>query len=489
MDVAKSDLLGKFGTAYVLAAAAAILGLFPNSILLFDFTLALGTVIGIYELFQIIYRPVKLRMSQFMIVGILLASCLGTIFFMLGQYTLDAAKYQYWFHNGLLYTQGGLSLALTYDFAAVIALYIVRIFEPAFDMETFLKHTYGRSAERLVLIGVLVVVAAVATGKLGLMGVLSDDSESTISPLAALCVQMLPVLLSLCFSIIINTPVAKKRHAYAGLLLILLLILMMVQRRALLYTFVLCGILWHLRFTITKFRDFFKEFLFGLIGAVIIYIGFLAFFVVRLAKVMLKSNVGLQQQVGLAFALIQSGGLERMQTMLNANAGSRTMTLGYFAGLVDAPRSQLPTYGSELVLAIKLSVPSVFLLGDKIATSPEEITHPLVGIPVFDGPNSILTSGYTDFGLVGVIAYPACAVLLSLLTYRIICIFAKDEAIRGFTLLSLFFMLVGIGVEESLAYTFVTFRNAVLIALLMLVVTKLPKFQQAWRWLLAPPGC
>ena len=98
--------------------------------------------------------------------------------------------------------------------------------------------------------------------------------------------------------------------------------------------------------------------------------------------------------------------------------------------------------------------------------------HPLYGIPVFDGPSSVLVVGFDDFGFLGALIYPLGVVLLFGWFNKLVGTVVRDAPIRLFVLFALLFQLLYI--EQAFGAVFVTLRNLVIVIGAAWVLGRLP---------------
>jgi hypothetical protein len=110
--------------------------------------------------------------------------------------------------------------------------------------------------------------------------------------------------------------------------------------------------------------------------------------------------------------------------------------------------------------------------------SSEAVTHPAMGLRVFDGPNTILTEGYADFGLVGAFAYPI-AILLFYSSASLVAARYVERSLRPFVQIALAFSLLS--VERTLEAYLVDLRNLVLV-IVAISVLRLLSQRVRWRW-------
>jgi len=164
-------------------------------------------------------------------------------------------------------------------------------------------------------------------------------------------------------------------------------------------------------------------------GALAIFVllgwGFQSFYAMRISvnKMALQNKPGVMEIVPYTIDLMSdSYAMAELHEQLIENISQRPFILSYLAGLFEAHMDKNVPVFSELWQALAMSVPSLFYpqKTDRLASESEDFTHPLLGLPVFDGPNTMLTSGLNDLGFIGILIYPIAIVGLYILIYRMI---------------------------------------------------------------------
>lgn len=113
-------------------------------------------------------------------------------------------------------------------------------------------------------------------------------------------------------------------------------------------------------------------------------------------KLVQKKGVGAFRQAG-----------EATQT----NFQSRTFVLSFLATILDASSHQTPALGQDALALTEMAIPSILDPYKSTDFSEEGLVNQQFQLAFPDQPNSILTAGATDFGLLGMILYPLLLVL------------------------------------------------------------------------------
>jgi hypothetical protein len=151
--------------------------------------------------------------------------------------------------------------------------------------------------------------------------------------------------------------------------------------------------------------------------------GFQIFYATRIAlnKLSLERKPPLTEIIPYTIDLMKdSYARAEMQERQRENILHRPFILSYFAGILKVHSGKEISPFLEFRHALAMSIPSL-INPDKtreLKPAGEDIIHPLIGIPVFDGPNTIVTAGLNDLGLIGVFIYPIAIVGLYLIIIR-----------------------------------------------------------------------
>ena len=456
-----------------LGALGATAALFSDSHSVFTLTVTFASLLAVYELWRIITRPWQVRFSEILSISILLGYVVGTGIYLVYLGTTKAAEYQYWQHYGLYYDQQSLGLALAALLAASALLYAVSGWESSKEILKSPIPSFTPKAARIVWLGVLLVLLALYAGQIGYMGATTDES-GRITALGALAVlitpPMVPYTLALATS---GNPLAKRCLLWAALAL-LISVTFVLGRRYLVYVLVLSAMVLFARRNRLSLGHLLVIVLLGVIAVVALYWGFKFFMALRLAVWQLGPDADLWAQASMAWSMLGGDQSFEIEARLTENVGTRTFMLSYFAGLVGIGIGSLPTFGKELLYSLKMAVPSLLMPGKtgSLSSSPEELIHPFYGIPVFDGPNSIVVAGYDDFGFVGVALYPVVLVMLYMGFYGAVCRVTRQQPIRLFVLFALLFQLLY--VEQSLTASFVALRDLLILLALFSILMYMP---------------
>jgi hypothetical protein len=471
----------------LLALMALILLFFSDSALLFDLTALIASTIGLRDLYRLVKHPDTIRFSSTLAISILLGYGLGSLIYLISHATLYAADYQEWAHQGLRFYQSGLSQALAASLLASSVLYLwAGIERPAYTSLAVDALT-GVKSERFVWLGVVVTMLAVYAGEIGYMGTITNESGN-VSALGSLARLIIPPLVPYTFLLIACQRNVAKKVALGVAVILLVATLFVLGRRLLLYAFVLSAVALGMHgYRLTR-RVVAVATAYSLIGLVVLYYGFNFFIALRFSVNELGSDASLAQLIG--SALVKLGGSEAsiVSDALANNIGSRPFILSYLGGLMEIDSNQTPMYGGELLYSLQMAIPSLLMPGKTnfLPRSPEVLVHPLYGIPIFDGPNSFLVTGFDDFGLIGAIIYPLAIIWFFSFFYKALRSLVRDPAIRIFVFFTLMFQLLCI--EQGSSAVFVMIRNLIIVIGIMWCLGKLPVFRLTPSRIKTEPG-
>jgi len=457
-----------------LLVSAAILIPCAASATVFVVTSCIGASVGLWGLYHLLKHPTLVRFSNVLSVSLLLGYGLGTAIRALtalisaGRFDPTDSPF------GFSYRQADISYSLVFVTLASALLLTVGVIEkPAFPTRALRNPPSPRPKVLLLALAAL-VAAAYALGELGYMGTTVSLTRN-ITPLGALSGFVAPVLLPL--TVLCLTQ--ERSRVWRAILVVLLcasaLALIPLGRRVLLYSIVLALFAFGISGKRLPIRRSHRWLLIG-IGVPFLIgftsLGFYAFFALRLTEDALGPGYSFPQRVTYAVRVLAYGAT-RVAPEFGENVGSRPFILSYLADLYAAQNDHSPLWGQEAAFAVQNAVPSI-LFPNKAAllpAAPEEFAHPALGMPTFDGANTIVTAGLDDFGAAGTLAYPLALVLLCVFIRRVIA-GRLPPFIYDFVIFRMLYQLLY--VEQGLdGMVTVAFRDLILATLLLFLLWKL----------------
>ena len=344
----------------------------------------------------------------------------------------------------------------------------------------------------VIFLSTLLILFGLINGDLGYMGVYSI-TERRISPFGALCFIALPPLSIISNICVLWLPshLGKYRKALIVTSVLLLIAIVPMGRRVLMYTLMLnLFLIGHWVKVKIKFKKRRYPYLIaGVLSVAIIFSwGFRAFFVMRLAveKAQFRERPPIMEIIPYYAELLQDSYAQaEINERLAQNISQRPFVLSYLAGLFSIHEQKKMPWFAELHYAITMSVPSA-LYHRKLqvqAASSEDLVHPMLGLPVYDGPSTIITAGLNDMGILGIIIYPMTIIGLFIVVFRFIP--SNWQAfIRIFILLRLLYSLLcfEVSLGELISYGL---RDLFIVVLFYWILYKIPLKGSMVRYQLA----
>lgn len=412
--------------ALILILSSFALLIFPESRIVFQMAIFGGTVIAIHIFYRLMKYPNLVRFGNIACFSMLFGYVVSTagytvinlVFYGEVSYTQNVF--------GLKYFQSDVSHGLLIVIATSILLSAISHFERPLFLAYFMR--IGLTMRSLWVIGVssAIIVIGIINGDIGYMGIYSESGQR-LSPLGALCYILVPPLTTITMAFLFEPSIQPRKFKkfILPVCAVLVIALIPLGRRVLMYTLMLFLIL----LGPNAFKGFLKSrnktfhFIVILLSTSIILIwGFRAFYAMRITvnNMAVKEKPPIMEIVPYFVDMLQdSYALAEVHEKLIDNISERPFVLSYLAGLIAAQQKKdTPLFG-ELRHAIVMAIPSVLYPKKNTETAPasEEFIHQSLGLPVFDGPNTIVTAGLNDLGLMGIVIYPVGVVC----TYSLLC--------------------------------------------------------------------
>lgn len=390
----------------------------------FEIGAVLGTVVVLRAIYLVVVKCHDIRFCWVISCGLLLGYALGTL-----NTSLQLFKKHETVAKHFRILQDDLSNALSVVFWVCAILFVAgtMLEKPVrLDRTKLLKTDIS-----YVYLGFLIYLAGLATGQIGYMGAnVSDDHHVTV--LATISGMVAPTLPA--FTVLLRDKSALFRNKLLFWLFLLAQIALLVPlgRRMIIYS-VLCVII---AFTIVGDRwkgPIWKKVAVVTVCATGFYIANTVFFAMRhvaevegSARRMGAPDLSLTELVTRAIKFIREGRDAGFDEELATNLQDRTFVLPYFAELLAECRTHTPLHGQLILFSVSTATPTAIysLFGDKSKVleigMEEMIANPAFGLAPRDEANSLLTSGISDFGLLGIILLPIGVALLVNLAIRVV---------------------------------------------------------------------
>jgi hypothetical protein len=400
----------------VLLLLSILLFVFPNSEIIFIITTLAASACGLYGIFLLISQPRLIKLFNVMSVSLLLGYPIGSIINTLDTYFSTASADPTKNVFDLSYGRDDISLALLLVLVASVLLFELARFEAPL-VSTFrnrLKRDTDASGKYIV-ISATIVSAAYWAGQIGYMGIKTGEFGE-VGILGAIAFLLVPPFLPITASEIIRARSLRYRILMILIFSLFFLSSVLFGRRVFLYSLITTFIGLSISgFRLPKYS--FKRWLTVGVGVpalfILVYFGFIFFFALRLSIDAVGYEAPMIELLYNAKEVVQ-GDSPNLIAELSSNIKERPFILSYLAGFVAAQKTYSPLWGQEVVFAFQTAIPSL-LFPHKLHLLPkmqEEFVHPAFGFSVFDGPNTIMTAGFNDFGIPGAILYPILLVLI-----------------------------------------------------------------------------
>lgn len=423
---------------------------------------AVGTVVALFTLWDWVFRHGPTRLSTLLGMSLLLGYGGGAL--------------NTWFtlpRTGTVAAQLGLDEAvLARGMAAVLissaSLYFVGEF---LEKPVFAKHfrvSFDPRTQTLIYLAPIGMIAGYVTHALNFGGVSSAGMHVSIPGL--FLSWLFPHLTALTVAAFVSSSSTKERF-FSGLSAIVLFAMFPVLgRRNTIYTTIeilfvvgLVGFRWRQRL--------FRNVLILLMLTGIIVGSALSFMLLRIAAGH-RTSVTVNQRIETASKMVKKGGtFTTTSKATQKNIQSRTFIISFLASVLDASFRTTPALGADAIGLSQLAIPYVLYPDKNLWFTEEGLVDYQFHFSFGDQPNSILTAGATDFGLLGMILYPLLIVAIS----RFILEFmARRVGLVPLTLVALSFIFLMLQTESTLTSYIEGFRDNILFGFIVAILMALP---------------
>ncbi len=270
----------------------------------------------------------------------------------------------------------------------------------------------------------LLCIALVLTGAIGYHGDLLANESVTPNASATYAIFcFVPAACALVYT--------WRRHTGWGklvagaTLLVFFALALYLGRRNVVYLLVTCSVAYFAALGNTRIFSR-RIFLVAVAAAVLLPAISTGFMAMRMASYEIKTSPDQKVKVGelikVAIDILkkEKGEVDRQS---EENLRDRAYLVGYLSELNWRTDTRQPLYGDLFLYNAAMSIPRAvwptkFLY---VRTGSEEaLAHPLLGMPVWDAANSVLTTGMTDFGPLGMLSYPIGILALLLSTLKLL---------------------------------------------------------------------
>ncbi len=433
-----------------------------------------STIIGLYTIWDWLFRYGPTRFSTLLAMSTLLGYGGGTL------------------NTWITLPRGPLTLAQVMGsdegiLARAIAATLISAAFLYFFGELYERPLFGREfripidqrAYLLIYLGTFLVIIGFLTHQLAYMG-LTHGEGGKQNVFGVFILWLFIPLVSLSLAVFLVTPRGLAKVSVGICAATLFVLLMALGRRFLIYSGV--EILFALRLVgyRPKGSPLKKIFLVLLLGVCVVA-GVLSFMLLRVAGWHASgghrtdAEISLPERIHTALGWVADGSaLERTTEASANNVEKRTFVIQFFADVLEGSSRSMPGLGEDLAGQIGSVIPRAINVNKDSSFGEEDLADRLFGLTWGDAPNSILTAGAIDFGIVGVILYPLAIVGLAKFVagaiFRRVTSFAAGIVGLGF----IFQMLQ---TEGNLSTPLVTIRNSIVFGIVLYFFSRLPTFR------------
>ena len=356
--------------------------------------------------------------------------------------------------------------------ASVPLIFLGELFErPLFGSEFRLP--LDQSTYLFIFAGTLAMIGGFLTHSIGFQGVQTVAGEQ-LGVIATLLGYMFPSLTALTVAVFLVSRGRLVRLAVGLCSVILCILIMVVSRRIMIYTAMV--LIFSLRLTGYRLKGTFFKKMFLIAGSgIVLAIGVTVFMLLRLAGIQARAmDAPLTERIQIALSWVEEGtALSRATEANRVNAQKRTFVLGFFADILEGSSLHTPAFGQDVLGYTLQSVPRVLNPEKDLGFSEERLVDAQFGLTYSDGANSVLTNGATDFGLIGVLAYPLLVVALFRFILNILSRILPVMPV-AFIAIGMIFSLVQ--TENSFEAYLTTIRDVIIFSFILIVFARLPRF-------------
>jgi hypothetical protein len=398
----------------------------------------IGSLCGVWILYAVCAGLLQVRLTSWLAGALLAGYCGGAFYSMLMALLGGIALTSY-----IGVEPGPIAYALILVMLACMALIVVGSMESPLIRERHIVEVSGRG-ERFLWIGLALVAYGYASGKLGYKGIGATTVGNKINVIASILLSITEILPALSAIGFLQSS-GMRRLRFGAIVCAATLATFPVGRRVFTFSLVL-AVFAALRFSgrsvrVSRGR---KIVLAAAAAAIVVGASFLTIGM-RLAL----PSAGNSRDVSKLFEAAERTTLTNPQAVfaaMNRNVDVRTSGLiQYLALLGRNGNNAAPLYGEDALLAVEQSLPRLGYSAVNMNKGPiierggeEDLANEHFGFLDEDMANSILTGGYIDFGVAGVLVYPLllCALARALLSLVSVIFQAEGEVIAILYILS-----------------------------------------------------
>lgn len=441
-----------------------LLAIPDSAIAFFVISLAMSLIAG-NNIFKYIKSPSNVCLFDFFATAILLAYALSTLTTQINIYLLKSVNVAQYFHLN----QSSLSIALAgISFASAVLIGLSRLLPTPVRLPSFSRQQLNEGLFVIFLVA-LASIYCIKTGLMAFQGLMfTDATQTSISPFASMVsFALAPAGVVAMFMASSRYEVSQFQRWFLYVLAATLWLITFTQGRRLLVYLALLYLIFYAFDAAGRFV-WKKKLIFSVFVGCIAYFGIKLFFAFRVAGWESPGAQDPMQLMHSAINILSNPSKYDYDYLLSETSLERPFVIKYFSQIIDHIPFDKWLSGEAVVATLLFSMPSA-LIGLKTLAIDEDLIHPRIGLPVIDEANTILTTGFADFGWLGMVFYP---IIVLLILKGLIFLVRKSGVmwLDYFVQFGVLFLLLNV---ESSMSAYWSFIRSTLIILAIALVAKL----------------
>ena len=468
-------LQGSFITLVVVCAAGSTWVLLVGEANLLLIPIVLGTFASIFGFYMLIRDWRSLRLGNLLSTMLLGAYFGGYLVLLVSKVSIGSSLLPQWYLDtyGQVDPRWIVSAGALVGWSA-LASAVIALFER--PLLSFRPPADKQQVNNLIIliIALVVLMLTYVRGETGFMGI-QNSPGGGVPPLASIARTIIVASALMAFyqaRLEINR---KRRFLYFILFTIFEILIIPIGRRPFLYSVILVAVIWGATsksVTIRSWR-FFRILLILLLVTVVAMTGFFSLRLAPAAQGGEDAELTTLSRVEIGLSSLRTDPTQVVRKLAK-NVGPRTGSLLPYLGMYMRNQQRTSQLGGQVAAySIQLAIPSALWPGKtafitEYGDASEVTIHSHLGMPIFDGPNTLVTEGYADFGWLGAIGYPV-AMLVLFGSYLSVLRRLLSGQLQIFLMLIVLSSIVA--VESTLTGYLVVFRDLSLITGVMVAAT------------------
>lgn len=436
---------------------------------------SVAAAVSLFTLWEWLFRRAPTRFSTLLGMSLLLGYGVGTLntWLTLPRVNLTLAQYMGMDEAVLPH---GIAMVLI---SSACLYFLGEIFEKPLFGRDFLFRIDART-RTLVYVGTCAILAGYLTHSVIIGGAAGGGGRTSVAGSFLLWLYIPLTAIAVAAFVTASRTADKVFTAIAAL--VLLMMFSVMGRRATIYASV--EIILLLQYIGFRWREKILRnlILVAALGTIVIMCA-LTFMLLRISeRVGTHKEIPVAKRIQAAYKLAKQGEAYTLAgRATQENFQTRTFVLPFLANIADASTRKTPALGRDALSMFQMAIPHVFYPEKSATFSEEGLVDQQFGFGYGDQPNSILTAGAADFGLIGIVIYPLVIVVAVRLVFDFTAGFLRVVPLTfvALSVLNLFLQTEGI-----LAGYFDSIRDSFLFGIILALFLALPRFglrHDEWR--------